>query len=272
MQKINLCIAIAMVFGCQSPFENSTANQIEPGNYRGYHGKLTDTYGIETELVLNTEGTFRYFFIEQNTAFQTFKGNWHLNENEMILTRKLRSSLYHGGFRVWDTLETPDTTYLRKVTSNSFERLEVTYDTLFNPIAKWIQYQLFPQENTLSDGNYEFRESFKNGVDTTIIDSAITFLSIYNNKLYTQNILINGEQYMSDTDSSWTQVGSFLITSKNNHCEYEPGYSHCMDASPGYEYIARLTNIHSSHFQLWLAPGYTFQPEPLWADFILSKK
>jgi hypothetical protein len=269
MHRSTQILAISLFTACTSPVENPTPTSPQTGTYQGNHGELTRRYGVESELTLDGNGTFRYFQIENNTARLTSKGKWGVTEKEMVWTGVARSYLYHGSFKYWDTLTAPDTSYIRKVTDSGFERLEVSYDTLFGSILRWVDYRLVRPANPLPEGAFAFSETYRNGADTNLTDTGLTHLEIARNGPYLQTIFLNGKPSMSDIDSSWTQVGSFLITSRNHHCEYEyaPDFTACSDAPFDYEYVARLHEVGSSTFQLWMGPDFTYQPNPYWATF-----
>lgn len=267
MRKYLFGLAIPALSACLFSVDGPSKPSPQAGVYRGDHGELTRKVGLESELVLDTDGTFRYFLINANTAEYTAKGRWTGGAKEMIWTGVARSFLYHGAFRYWDTVEIPDTSYLRNVTDSGFERLEVTYDTLFVSVARWIQYRRITPENPLPEGTYEFTETYPDGADTTVTVTGLTRLKIDRNGMYVQHIYRDGVLDMMDVDSSWSQAGTYLITGRNHHCGYEPGFASCSDAPFDYEYVARLSAVGDSAFRLWMGPDFTYQPIPYWADF-----
>jgi hypothetical protein len=228
---------------------------------------MTRIHGMESELILNEDGTFRYFQIDSNTAFYTAKGEWKATGKDMAWSRVSRSYLYHGGFKIWDTLASPDTSYLRNVADSGFERLEVSTDTLYVSVLRWVTYRRITPAGPLPRGTFEFSETYRDGVDTTRTDTGLTRLEITHDGPYVQRIFLNGAVSMTDVDSLWTQAGTFLITTRNRHCEYETGYTACSDAPSDYEYVARLSDVGDTAFHLWIAPDFTYQPRPFWAKF-----
>lgn len=253
-------------------FEEENAPPVPPraGAYRGDHGAITRLHGFESELILGEDGSYRYFLIDTNTAFYTAKGRWKASDKEMVCKGVTRSFLYHGGFKTWDTLAAPDTSYLRNVSDSGFERLEVTYDSQYVSVLHWVEYRRLSPVGALPEGAFAFTESHPDGVDSTLTVTDSTRVEITRNGHYVQHTYRNGEPYISDVDSSWTQAGSFLITSRNRHCEYEPGYTSCSNAPLDYEFVARLDDVRETAFHLWLAPGFTYKPVPYWAEFLKS--
>jgi hypothetical protein len=237
----------------------------QTGTYRGDHGDITRLHAVESELILSENGTFRYFLINANTAYFTAKGRWSATDQNMAWTRVARSYLYHGGFKIWDTLAAPDTSYLRNLTDSGFERLEVTFDTLDVSVIRWVTYHRISPVKALTEGSYEYTETYRDGYDTTLTDTGRTRLEITRNGPYVQRLFQNGIPSMTDVDSAWTQAGSFLITTRNHHCEFEPGFTACSDAPFDYEYVAQLSEVGDTTFQLWIAPDFTYQPSPYWA-------
>jgi len=222
---------------------------------------------LESELILDANGGFRFFMIDSNTAFYVSKGKWFAGEGELVRTGVSGSYLYHGGFKRWDTLAEPDTSYLRNVSDSGFERLEAVPDTLFGSILRWVRYRIFTPQMRLPQGRFEFMDTFPNGVDTQKTDTGLTRLQIASDSPYVQYYLRNGTLTYTDVDSLWVQAGSFLITSRNRHCAYGPGYESCGEAPAEYEYVARLDQVAKSSFRLWIAPDFTYQSGPFWATF-----
>lgn len=269
MRKHLICLSLPLLWACTSPVENAPPSGPQAGTYQGDHGEMTRLYGMESELILDGNGSFRYFQISHNTAVFTTTGKWGITDKEMVWRQIARSYLYHGGFKYWDYLSSPDTSFIRKVTDSSFERLELSRDTLSEYILRWVDYRLVTPVKILPEGVFEYSETYRNGADTLLTDTGLTHLEINRGGHYIQKIYLNGRLSMSDVDSSWTQAGSFLITSRNHHCEYEyaPDFTACSEAPIDYEYVARLDKVENSAFHLWMGPDFTYQPEPYWAPF-----
>ena len=268
MRRMLLIVAAASLAGCFLGTEDPSPPRLSPGAYRGNHGQLTRLHDLESELVLDPDGTFRYFQIDSNTAYFTAKGKWKAQGNSMEWSGVSRSYLYHGGFGLWDTLASPDTSYLRNITDSGFERLETTYDTQFVSVVRWIPYRLFEAEADLPAGKFEYRETYRNGVDSTLTDTALTRLEITRDGRFLQDTFLNGVLTMTDVDSQWTQRGHYLITSHNRHCEYQydPEYIACGDSSPGFEFIARIGEVDEDGFRLWISPDHTRLESPYWVE------
>ncbi len=267
MRKFLFGLAIPALTACL--FNEGEPSRAHPqsGVYKGDHGEMTRMEGLESELILDADGTFRYFRINSNTATYTSKGSWKAGEKTMIWSGVARSYYYHGSFRYWDTVGTADTSYIRNVTESGFERLEVTWDTLFVPVARWIQYRRFTPENPLPEGTFEYEETYRYGVDTTLMVTGLTRLKIDRNGMYVQHIYRDGVLDMMDVDSAWIQAGSHLITGRNRHCGYDSGFVDCSNAPFDYEYVARLSDVGETGFRLWMGPDFTYQPSPHWAEF-----
>lgn len=264
-------LALLVLSACrltQNADEDPASARPKAGTYRGDHGEMTAIHGLESELILSDDGAFRYFLIDSNTALYTSKGRWSSSDGEMVWTGHSRSYLYHGSFRQWDTLDRPDTTFLRNVSDSGFERLEITYDTLFTSVLRWVNYRRINPAGPLQDGFYEFTETYADEVDPTVQRTGITRLEITRNGPYKQAIYRDGVLLRSDEDSRWFQSGTHLITTGNRHCEFEPGYSSCHPAPADYEYVARLSGVGDTAFSLWMAPSFSFQESPHWAVFV----
>jgi len=267
LRKYIFCLALPALTACIFGGNDQSPASPKPGVYRGDHGEITRREGLESELILGLDGTFRYFLIQANTAGYTSKGLWTVGDAGMIWSRVARSFLYHGAFRMWDTVGIPDTSYLRNVTDAGFERLEVTYDTLFVSVARWVRYRRIEPVAPLPEGTYEFAETYPDRVDSGETIDGLTRLEIHRDGMYIQHIYEDGVLEMLDEDSAWIQAGTYLITSRNHHCEYEPGYASCGSAPFDYEYVARLSDVGEDGFSLWMGPDFTYQPGPHWAEF-----
>ena len=267
MRKALFGFAIASLMSCLSPVEDATNGPHLLGVYRGDYGAMTRLHGLESELILRLDGTYRFFLVDSNTAVYTSKGGWKAKGNEMVWTGVARSPLYHGVFRIWDTLAAADTSYIRNVTDRGFERLEATVDTLYAPVVQWVKYRQIPAEKPLPEGAFQFTETYLDGIDTTIVDTAVTRLEITRGGPYIQHIFHNGKLYSTDVDSQWTQAGSFVVTSHNHFCSYETDDPYCGDGPSDFEYVARLSDIGDTGFHLWLTRDFTFLLSPYWADF-----
>lgn len=269
MRQILLAISLVILSACRSPTGNADHPGLRPGAYRGDHGTIASRRGMESELILDSSGTFRFFLIDSNTAVFTSKGEWDAAGMAMVWSGISRSYLYHGGFRLWDTLAAPDTSFLRNISDDGFERLEVSTDSQYASILRWVRYAKIAGSNPLEAGAYEFLETFSNGVHAEVIDTGLTRLEISSPGPYVQRLFVNGILSSMDVDSRWYQEGTFLITGGNRHCGYETGYTSCGDAPPEYEYVARLSHVSDTGFHLWIAPDFTFQSGPFWAGFTL---
>lgn len=258
---------MASLASCLSPDEKAPDVQVLRGTYRGDHGPMTRIRGLESELILDGNGSYRYFLIDSNTAVYTSKGKWKTSEGEMIWTGIARSFLYHGVFKIWDTLAASDTSYLRNVTEAGFERLEATVDSQYASVIQWVKYRRIPDAKPLPEGAFHFSEFYLDGIDTSITDTALIRLEINHNGPYVQSIFHNGKLYSTDVDSQWTQAGSFVVTTSNHYCSYDGGSPYCGKSPSDFEYVARLANIGDTAFHLWLGRDFTFQLFPYWADF-----
>ncbi|MEO6095590.1 MAG: hypothetical protein ABIW76_07890 [Fibrobacteria bacterium] len=268
MLKGYLCLAAVLLVSCLSPEEDPPPYSLAlSGVYRGDHGGITRTRGVASELILNPDGTFRHFLIDSNSATFTSKGKWKTSNKEMVWTQIARSYFYHGAFRIWDTLSAPDTSYLRNVTDSGFERLEATWDTQFVSTVQWVRYHRFPAAISLPQGTFTYTETYRNGIDTSLIDTAETRLEIARSGPFVQKIFTNGGLTSMDVDSLWIQAGTFLITSRNRYCSYDSAGSFCGNSAFDFEYVARLAHIEGGAFDLWIPPGTSYQEIGYWAEF-----
>jgi len=242
---------------------------IRPGVYQGQYGSRVRGSNIETELILDSHGCFRYFLIDSNTAFYTAKGRWQASDEEMLLSRVIRAGLNEGGFSFWDTLNAPDSSRLRNVYESSFERQEAFFDSLGIPMLLWVTYHRIPPQPLLSEGRYEFTELFRDWFDTNAVNFGLTRIRLNRGGSFFEDRFQNGKPMFEIEDFSWKQSGSFFI-STDSHIRFptdSTGFSEWFHSPPDYEFITRLQNIGASSFQFWLGADYTVQKFPIWATF-----
>lgn len=264
--------AAAFLAACvfDSNENGSGEKRIAPGFYRGDHGLATRLFGLESALILDSNGSFRFFRIDSNAVDHEIKGTWRAVADNMIWNGILSSwSQYTGEFTSWDTLHLPDTSLLRNVTGMGFQRLEVSRDSTGNSSVLWVQYQRTAPEPALPDGSYEYTDTFPDYTDITQNQFATTRYEVHRNGAFFETDILNSLPQLETQFAAWSEVGPFLIA---NHSSYRSAdsagqFGPWNTYPPEFEKVIYLRNVEDSSFQVWVPWDFSNLDHPYWADF-----
>ncbi|MEO7424374.1 MAG: hypothetical protein ABI036_04255 [Fibrobacteria bacterium] len=195
------------------PKQNDTlpkVKKIVPGLYVGSYSEYdTSAQTIESELLLNADGSYRLFYIFGEVAFYDQSGTWFQKDSSLYFLNAQKSDIDpdFGIFPPATKLEN-DTNALVSVTDSSFRRLEYT------PLRQkpyWISYKR-KSAPALKEGTY-FMEK------TVAKDSVVADMKMVID-------LLKGDFAFSYSESGivtfqmkakYSLAGTFLITENNSY-------------------------------------------------------
>lgn len=243
-------------------------NQLGPGVYHNYSGPPGSLPGLESELVLEADGGFRFFGIWDTTPRSITRGNWESHDGTLILKSAVRRySHYTGVFDYWDSVR-PDTSYLRRISSGTFERLEVSWDSDSYASVQWAQYVRLETAPLPADGLYQFAETYRDPDDSTLIHTWRMYLSLARNGLYHDSTSLDGRPQFQNEGRHWFQSGSFLVVRAGRGRDYDDslGFSEWEGWLPdsNAEYVVRVRATTQDSFQQWMAEDQTYTGVPHW--------
>ncbi len=256
----------ACIFGGE---ENSPPT-VTPGYYRGDHGEATRLLGLESDLILDSSGAFHFFSVDSNAVEQEIKGNWRAQGGGMVWSAVLSSwAEYTGEFTSWDTLA-PDTSQLRQVTADGFERLEVSQDAQRHTLLRWVQYQRALPVPSVRDGAYEYLDTVPYYADTVQIALPLTTrYEAHAGGTFVETDFQDGQPQLQTSFAQWMQAGSFLIGMQPSYRQADSThqYGAWTVYPPEYEKVLNLRNLSDTGFQVWIPWDFTNHSNPYWADF-----
>lgn len=210
----------AATTGPENPGDSEAVRKIAPGLYAGDYS-LIDTSrfaGMESELLMDADGTFRHLFIYQDDAIFDHGGRWAQSGGDFHFT-DIRASESNGGvFLQYAPLE-DDTNAVRAVTDSAFTRNEWT------PLRQkpyWIAYKRKTGLPALSEGAYYHHvlDTFAIAADTSdpgdtvkIVDNLYRFELTGGDSLLFSMTIDSQEVYQ--LRARYRQFGSFLVTEEH---------------------------------------------------------
>ncbi len=245
-------------------------NSVVPGVYRGDYEAVTGIRGAEYELNLGANGRFRTTSIQGFTPFYIAKGEWE-SAGETMLWKNFVGVYSHNGtdFGFWQALS-PDTSFLRKISDTSFERLEVVFDTLEGPVMRWVPYRSVNPPPAPTDGRYEYQETYRDPIDSTRTVSGLAFIEFRPGGIYHDGRFADGKPMYEFTADQWTQTGSFIVTANNHYRYYNDSlqaFDPWQDEYSDFEYVFRIRNVSADSFQSWQVQDASYQGYPFWASY-----
>ncbi len=237
-------------------------NRIAPGSYYSDYGSSGRSQGHESELVLDTNGGFHFFEMGDSTPWVITQGNWKSGDGTLILKSALRRNAHYSYvFDYWDTIPV-DTSYLRGISTDGFERLELSRDSGFYfDVVRWVRYQHLESPPQLTAGHYECTETYS-FTDDPAVHTGFAYLNLTLNGAYSDGRSEDGKPVWEFESTRWFQSGSFLIVKSGrgrNHSD-SSGYTEWAPLSldTNAEYVVRLRAITADSFQQWVPPDQTF--------------
>ncbi len=272
MKLSPLLIASAMVTtaflsGCIVGGDGSSqSNQLKPGAYYSDYGAAGRSQGHESEIVIEPGGGFHFFEMGDSTPWVITKGDWESRDNLLIASSASRRNAHYSYvFDYWDSIPT-DTSYLRRISDDSFERLELSRDSGFYfDVIRWVRYQRL-ETPLLSEGHYECTETHKFAGDT-VIHTGVAYLNLAHNGAYSDGRMEDGKPLWDFKSDHWFQSGSLLIVKFGLGRNYDS--SGVTDWQPlsldtNAEYVVRLRAIAPDSFQQWVPEDQTLTGFPHW--------
>ncbi len=257
--------------GCfENSTENSTVplNQIKSGAYHSDYGAAGRSQGHESEMVLEADGRYHFFDIQDTTAWDITKGIWESHDGQLIVKSGLqRFAHYSYLFDGWDTLPN-DTSYLRGISEDAFERLEVSRDSgLYYPVVRWVRYDRI-EPKPIADGHYQFTETYPDGYDSTKTHAGAAYMDVTRNGPYADGRSEDGRPLWKFQSATWSQLGSFLIVTGAHGENYDSlGVAQPFQLDSNSEYVARIRATAPDSFQQWIPPDQTFTTGEHWVTW-----
>ncbi|MDB5102668.1 MAG: hypothetical protein JWP91_357 [Fibrobacteres bacterium] len=224
------------------------ARLIVPGMYVGDYAWIdSNKHGLESEFILDTNGTFSLFWISANEAVYDQHGRWVQRDSSFFFSGTTDTWVSSGVFSGFKDMEN-DTNSVRNVTDSTFTRREWT------PLRQkpyWITYKRKTVPK-LREGDYLLEKIY--GEDSTKVTYKFEI------KLDEGNFLLSVTQDTLMTfqaDAKYYQIGSFLATDQNRQREADSAKLMPETWNP-YEGILlkRLQTINDTAFTLWNPPTF----------------
>ena len=269
------------VFGCifnggNGASSASSTLMVRPGFYRGDYGSLGAALGVESEMILDANGYFRFFGIHANEPYRIVRGTWKSSGGFMVWSPCFIGRAYEDDgmdFDAWDTVSA-DTSLLHAISDTSFERLEITQDTLGHSLTQWIRYRRAEAPDVPAYGKYEYTETYTDYFDT-VPTAGRSFIELHPDGGYSDGRFANNIPVYEFESSRYMQAGSFLITKGSRSRFYDSSggaFENWYTYDADYEYVLRIQHVETDSFQVWIAANATYQGHPYWAVYRLLQK
>ncbi|MEO6096807.1 MAG: hypothetical protein ABIW76_14345 [Fibrobacteria bacterium] len=229
----------------EKPKANDTlpkARRIVPGIYVGDYSWIdSGRTGFDTEFLLDTNGTYRLFWISENEALYDQRGVWIQKDSSFLFSRSEVSKVENGVFARYIGIE-DDTNSVRNVSDSAFVRLEWT------PLRQkpyWIAYHRvsYPQ---LREGVYALSKTFGTDTDKVVLDFSIEFKAGKFLMTVDENTLPNFQ-----ADAKYRQLGSFLVTEENRDRKVDSTRNYSNWKTYDGALVQRLQTISDTAFSMW---------------------
>ena len=219
---------------------------ITPGLYVGDYTWIdSGKAGLESQFLLDTDGSYRLFWISKNEAVYDQRGSWIQRDSSFFFSHTLEAWAASGIFDNFTSME-DDTTSVRNVTDSAFTRREWT------PLRQkpyWISYRRksYPK---LKEGVYYLTKTY--GADSN--------LTIYHLNIELKRgdftLTVNEDTLPSfQTNAKYTQSGSFLATDKNQQREVDSTKNYGPWSPFTGSVLKRLQAVSDTAFTMWNPPS-----------------
>lgn len=249
-----LFAAVLSVTGCLfggGGDDQPAFTKIAPGLYTADYSGVADPqgYGLEEEISINDDGSYRMFWLSHNDPVLDQRGSWSQNVYDARNGNALRfSSVKELWIGQSDSLlpADDDTNSVINVSGNSFTRLEYTP---FRQKPLWIKYTLqsYP---TIKDGDYFFAQA----ADST--HSPTTIKISFSGSDFSYTYSDTAEKYQAH--AKWFQIGTILATTNNAQRYFSDSLKAFPDqwdsTSLSSEILQRVRNVADSGFEMFNAP------------------
>lgn len=221
-----------------------TLKKVAPGVYAANYPWLDSTNSpLESEFILDSNGTYRLFWIQDNVAFFDIQGSWFQRDSNLYFTGIKQGRAQYGLFRDFKSIE-DDTNAVRDVTDTSFIRRE------YAPVRQkplWITYtkRNFP---VLQNGSYRTVKTYPQDSVTTL---QVHFKITLDGSHYLFNVVEDTLESFQ-ASSKWYQIGSFLATEDNLQRQLDStmAFPAAWDTLGGL-ILTRLKTVSDTGFGLW---------------------
>ncbi len=244
--------------------------EIKPGLYRGNYAVAAKNPGLESELILDSAGSFRFTMIQGGSPYYVAKGQWSADRVAMIWKSFVAVTSHSGiDFGSWQSFA-PDTSQFRLASDTSFERQEIVFDSVEGEKIRWVPYRKQHPLPAPATGKFEYVEKYRDSMDTTRLINGITFMEFQAGGKYRDGSLVNGDTVVEFQSGSWKQTGTFVITMQNRFRNYNDSlhaFGPWQDEPADYEYVFRIQAVTPDSFQSWQTLEVTHQGVAYWARF-----
>lgn len=266
---ISLIVGAFFLSGCIfGESDDHATNRIAAGAYHSDYGASGRSQGHESELVLDSNGDFHFFEMGDSTPWVITRGDWKSEDGVLILNSALRRNAHYSYvFDYWDTIPV-DTSYLRRISTDGFERLELSRDSGFYfDVVRWVSYQRLESLPQLAAGHYECTETYS-FTDDPAVHTGFAYLDLTLNGAYGDGRSEDGKPLWEFESSRWFQSGSFLIVKSGRGRNYDDssGFTEWgpLSLDTNAEYVVRLRAIAADSFQQWVPLDQSSTGFPHW--------
>jgi hypothetical protein len=261
-------IGCAILTGCIFNNGETASSPLKAGVYHSDYGAAGRSQALESEIVLEADGRYHFFDIQDTTAWDIIKGVWESHDGVLVVKSGLQRFTQDGLlFGYWDSLPT-DTSYLRGVSDDEFERLEVSHDSgLYYPVVRWVRYHRL-EPAPIADGRYQYTESYSYPWDSTRSHSGMAYVSLKRNGAYEDGRFEDGRLLFTDQSPTWTQLGSFIIIPGAHEIDYDSlGVATDYQLDSNSEYFVRIRAPAPDSFQAWIPADQSLTRTDHWVTW-----
>lgn len=235
--------------------DKGNPKKIQPGVYHADYGSFSPLLlgGIydtaeEYELVLDSDKTFHLFAVYRNFPEVFTQGTWESRDSTLIW-KSVTGSAEDDGFRFkfFDTASLGDTSKVRKISADFFERLESGVDVQGAESKRWIPYFKDISNKPLKNGRYECLQN-ANGHTNTY------FFELTPDGSYREGVLHNNLPFYENDGVNWRQSGSFLVSEQTRELNW---VNETWDTLHYLKSAIRIQNVAPDSFQRWLPYWYS---------------
>jgi hypothetical protein len=220
---------------------------IVPGLYVGDYSWIdSGKAGLESEFMLDTNGSYRLFWVSENEAVYDQRGAWIQKDTSFFFSHTQETWVSSGVFADFSAIE-DDTNTVRNVTDSTFTRREWT------PLRQkpyWIAYHrvTYPK---LNDGVYALTKTFGSDSTKVVYDFSIELKAGKFVLTVDEDSLPNFQ-----ADAKYYQIGSFLVTDQNRNREADSTHTYSEWAPFDGAILKRLQTVSDTAFTMWNPPSF----------------
>ncbi|HAP00117.1 MAG TPA: hypothetical protein DCQ83_08750 [Fibrobacteres bacterium] len=259
----------ACIFGGEddapAPSQSSRTRSIKPGFYRLDYGSDSMNALVESEMILDSNGGYRQFYIGPNISLDpviSCTGKWGADSTTLAFSERVIGYAWGGLFEPppgdFEYFEQapPDSGPIRRISTTSFQRYE--NDQLTNS-NRWLTYRKSTPLPALT-GKYE-REMIDSISDSTKNIRWTWRYEFTPGGRLADCMLRDGKIVDSITSDAWRQAGNFMVLGmprfRSLRTDTIPEVFAPPDTLFG-EWVLRLQNVNANGFEItygdeWLA-------------------